>query len=84
MKSKMIVVTSLFILSACASEFEIATSEVPEAVMKAFKDKYAGATEIEWEVEKKSEKLYFEAEFKIDGKKKEAYFHPDGSFGMEE
>jgi hypothetical protein len=84
MKSKMIVVAMLVILSACASEFEIAASEVPDSVLTAFKNKYPGATEAEWEVEKKDGKLYFEAEFKINGKKKEAYFRPDGTFGMEE
>jgi hypothetical protein len=83
MKSKLIVVM-LIMLSACASEFEIASSDVPESVVSAFKGKYPSATVAEWEVEKKDGKLYYEAEFKIDGKKKEAYFRPDGTFAMEE
>jgi hypothetical protein len=39
---------------------------------------------MEWEVEKEDGKLYYEAEFKLDGKSKEAYFRPDGSFTKEE
>jgi hypothetical protein len=35
-------------------------------------------------VEKKDGKLYYEAEFEMGGKKKEASFRPDGTFGMEE
>ena len=84
MKNKMMIVATLIILSACASEFEIGASEVPESVVTAFKSKYPGATDTAWEVEKKDGKLYFEAEFKMGGKKKEAYFRPDGTFGMEE
>ena len=74
----------LTMMSACASEFEIAASDVPESVMTSFKNKYPGATEVEWEAEKKDGKLYYEAEFKMGGKKKEAYFRPDGTFSMEE
>jgi len=83
-KSKLIVIASLIIISACASEFEIAASDVPESVAAAFKNKYPGATNVEWEVEKKDGKLYYEAEFEFGDKKKEAYFRPDGTFGMEE
>lgn len=84
MKTTMLVIATLAILSGCATEFEISGTDVPESVMTAFKSKYPGATETEWEVEKKDGKLYFEAEFKMDDKKKEAYFRPDGTFGMEE
>jgi hypothetical protein len=70
------------LLSSCACE--IASSDVPQSVIAAFTSKYPGASDTEWEVEKEEGKLYYEAEFKIDGKKKEAYFRPDGTFTKEE
>jgi hypothetical protein len=84
MKTKIIFASMLAFCAACASEFEIAASDVPSAVLDSFKSKYPQATDVEWEAEKKDGNLYFEAEFKMDGKKKEAYFRPDGTFGMEE
>ena len=42
------------------------------------------AKETEWGIEKQEEKLYYEAEFKVEGKRKEAYFRPDGTFSKEE
>jgi hypothetical protein len=75
---------ALILLASCASEFEIASSDVPQPVLDSFNSKYPGAKEVEWEVEKENGKLYFEAEFEIDGKEKEAYFRPDGTFSKEE
>lgn len=73
-----------FVVASCACEIEIASSDVPQQVVSAFTSKYAGASDVEWEVEKEDGKLYYEAEFKVDGKKKEAYFRPDGTFTKEE
>ncbi|HEX8060180.1 MAG TPA: hypothetical protein VF473_04555 [Cyclobacteriaceae bacterium] len=77
-----IVAATLF--AGCASEFEIAASDVPQAVVESFKAKYPGATDVEWEVEKEDGKLFFEAEFKLNGKEVEAHFRPDGTFSGEE
>jgi hypothetical protein len=85
MKMKLPPVSALiFLISSCASEFNIASSDVPQSVLDSFKSKYPGASDVEWEVEKQNGKLYYEAEFKLDGKGKEAYFRPDGSFTKEE
>jgi hypothetical protein len=85
MKTKFVLAaTCAFIISSCACEIEIASSDVPQAVVSTFTSKYAGASDVEWEVEKEDGKLYYEAEFKLDGKKKEAYFRPDGTFSKEE
>jgi hypothetical protein len=85
MKTKsFLVIACALLASACASEFEIASSDVPQSVISAFTSKYPGASDTEWEVEKLDGKLHYEAEFKIDGKKKEAYFRPDGTFSKEE
>jgi uncharacterized lipoprotein YmbA len=75
---------SLLMLGACASEFGISASDVPDTVMNTFNAKYQGATDVEWEVEKDDGKLFYEAEFKLEGKRKEAYFRPDGAFAKEE
>ncbi|HSH67090.1 MAG TPA: PepSY domain-containing protein [Bacteroidia bacterium] len=71
-------------LSSCATELKIVGDDVPTAVSSAFKAKYPNATNPEWEVEKEEGRLVYEAEFKIDGKSKEAYFKPDGTFLKEE
>jgi hypothetical protein len=70
--------------TSCACEIEIASSDVPQAVLSSFAGKYPQAKDTEWEIEKEDGKLYFEAEFKVDDKRKEAYFRPDGTFSKEE
>jgi hypothetical protein len=72
------------VASSCASEFEITSSDVPQPVLDSFNTKYPGAKDVEWEVEREDGKLYFEAEFELQGKEKEAYFRPDGTFSKEE
>ena len=85
MKTKMFAfVVACFLMAGCASEFNIASSDVPQAVLDSFKSKYPGATDVTWEVEKEDGKLYFEAEFKSENKTKEAHFRPDGTFSGEE
>ncbi len=84
MKAKLLIVVVALVASACASEIDISASDVPQPVMAAFNEKYAGANNVTWEVEKNDGKLYYEAEFTIEGKKKEAYFRPDGTFAKEE
>lgn len=84
MKLSNTIVVALIALSGCASEIEITSSDVPEAVLTAFTGKYPQAKDVEWEVEKMDGKLHYEAEFKADGKRKEAYFRPDGTFSKEE
>jgi len=84
MKNTIILSSILFSLWGCSSEFEIVSSDVPAAVTSAFQEKYPTAADVEWEAEKTEGHLAFEAEFKIEGKKKEAYFKSDGSFLKEE
>jgi hypothetical protein len=74
---------SLFMLS-CATEFSIISDDVPQAVLSTFKNKYPNASNAVWEVEKSEGRLIYEAEFKLDGKRKEAEFKPDGTFLKEE
>ena len=71
-------------LGSCASEFKIAGEDVPPAVLAAFNSKYPGAQNVEWEAEKTDGHLAFEAEFKLNGAEKEAYFKTDGTFLKEE
>ena len=71
------------ILSSC-SEKKIAASEVPQPAMTSFNTKYPGATDVEWETEKKDDKTIYEAEFKLNGKKIEAEFEANGDFIKEE
>ena len=67
-------------LSSCSSnEFAIKESEVPPAVMAAFKAKYPSVQVKEWEAEKEDGKFLFEVEFVDGGKEKEIHITPDGS-----
>jgi hypothetical protein len=75
---------SLLLLTACATEFKIMETDVPAAVLSAFHTKYPNALNTKWEAEKNDGHLVFEAEFKLDGKNKEVYFKPDGTFLKEE
>lgn len=77
-------IAGIFFLASCAAEFAVMGDDVPQAVQSAFKTKYPGASNPEWEVEKSAGHLVYEAEFKVDGKKKEAEFKPDGTFIKEE
>lgn len=72
------------LFGSCASEFKIAGEDVPSAVLTAFSSKYPGAQNVEWEAEKTDGHLAFEAEFKLNGAEKEAYFKTDGTFLKEE
>lgn len=74
----------VFSLASCCTEFKITSTDVPPAVISAFNTKYPSAQNPVWEVEKEEGRLIFEAEFKLDGKSKEAEFRPDGTFVKEE
>lgn len=86
MKKIILFLTSgaIALLTSCATEFEIISDDVPQAVQLAFKTKYPDATTSDWEVEKSGGRLVYEAEFKLNGKRKVAEFKPDGTFIKEE
>ena len=84
MKQLIIFFALLLFLGSCAAEFNIPETDVPPGVKDAFKVKYPNALNAKWEAEKTDGHLAFEAEFTLDGKKKEAYFKPDGTFLKEE
>lgn len=80
----LVAATAIIFFGSCATEFTITSDDVPQAIQSAFKTKYPGASSPVWEVEKSDGRLVYEAEFKLDGKKKEAEFKPDGTFIKEE
>jgi hypothetical protein len=81
---KILLGASALLMAGCASEFAIVSDDVPAAVVTSFNAKYPAAQNVAWEAEKMDGHLAFEAEFTMDGKKKEAYFKPDGTFISEE
>jgi hypothetical protein len=70
----------IMLLGSCATELEIKTEDVPQAVITAFHAKYPYAKDVEWEVEKVDGRLAYEADFKMEKKKMEAFFKNDGTF----
>jgi hypothetical protein len=74
----------IILLSSCATEFNILSDDVPSVVSSSFKTKYPSAQGSDWEVEKHDGHLVYEVAFKLDGKRKEAAFKPDGTFVKEE
>jgi uncharacterized lipoprotein YmbA len=75
---------SILFLMGCATEFKITDEDVPQTVITAFQSRYASVMDVSWEVEKEDGHLLFEAEWKENGKEKEAYFKSDGTFVKEE
>jgi len=74
------------LLNSCSScdELVIKESEVPKAVLDAFRAKYPNVTVEEWEAEKEDGVFFFGAEFKVDGKEIEIHISPDGTSVTEE
>jgi hypothetical protein len=77
-------VIALLFFSSCSREFNIISSDVPAPVLSGFQSKYPDAKDVSWEAEKEDGHLVFEAEWKVNGKEKEAVFKPDGTFLKEE
>lgn len=84
MKKNRLIIPVLLLFAGCATEFKVISDDVPVAVSSAFKTKYPNVSNPEWAVEKEGGRLVYEAEFKLDGKRKEAEFKPDGTFIKEE
>jgi hypothetical protein len=82
--NKIVACATVVTLSSCTTEFKIVGDDVPQLVKTAFTTKYPNVASPEWEVEKEEGRLIYEAEFKFDGKKREAEFKPDGTFIKEE
>jgi len=73
------------LFTACASELQIAFTDVPPAVVSACNQKYPQAKITGWEIQKeKNEPMVFEAGFIMNGRKSSAEFKPDGTFVREE
>jgi hypothetical protein len=67
------------------TEQNVAVSDVPPAVMKAFADKYGAAKPTRAEMQTAADgKITYELAFTVDIKKKEATFGSDGTFVEEE
>jgi len=79
-----IVTFSLFNSCSECDEFHIKESEVPKAVMDAFRAKYPSVSVDQWEAEHEDGKFFFGAEFKDGGKEMEVHITPDGTSVAEE
>lgn len=66
----------LFVLAGCDEN----SGMVPDPAKKTFKSMYSGATHVEWELKGG----YYVAEFRHDGKEKEAWFDEDGVWWLTE
>ena len=77
---KKLILFSAALLTACSTELQLISTDLPPTVSSAFAAKYPGATDAKWEAEKENGRLVFEAEFEFDGKHREATFRPDGTF----
>lgn len=58
----------------------ISPSQVPDAVMTTFNNKFPNANNVQWEVEKEHGSKVYQAEFSQNGKRFKAQFAPDGTF----
>jgi uncharacterized membrane protein YkoI len=72
------IVASCFFISC--KDKKVPAESVPDTVKTAFTTKYPGVTVDKWESEVKEGKTIYGADFKMDGKSKEAEFDGDGNF----
>jgi hypothetical protein len=84
MRPSILLLSGGLFLCACSAEMRLTESDLPPGVLASFQSKYPGAGDVSWEAEKEDDHLVFEAEFQHEGKKKEAYFRPDGMFVKED
>jgi hypothetical protein len=79
-KSRVFVLTISLLLVSLDSLAgkDIPDSQVPPAVLAAFKASYPSATDVEFEEELKNGIKVYEIEFKVDGIKREVDYSPDG------
>ena len=75
---------ALMIVSCAKKKFKINEEDVPPVVVAAFEHKYPSSSVIEWEAEKEGSDMVYEVGFKMNDKKFEAAFSPDGAFIEEE
>lgn len=80
MKWMMACAFGVFALTSCSDDDD-APVNVPDAVTRAFSDKYTGVSRVEWDREKGG---YLVAEFWKDGKEHEAWFDANGEWFMTE
>ena len=80
MKCMMACAFGVFALTSCSDDDD-APVNVPDAVTRAFSDKYTGVSRVEWDREKGG---YLVAEFWKDGKEHEAWFDANGEWFMTE
>ena len=85
MKNYLLCVTVLvfMVLSSCTDK-KLAAADVPQPARTSFTAKYPDATNLEWIQEKKGDKIIYEAQFKVKGKKIEAEFDANGNFIAED
>ena len=72
------IIASCFFISC--GERKVSDVSVPDTVKAAFTAKYPGITDAKWESEIRDGKTIYGADFKVDGKKKEAEFDSEGNF----
>lgn len=76
MKKIFIIGAVLFSFASCRNN-NLASTTVPESVVTSFNQRYPQAENVDWEFDD-NDGLY-EAEFDQMGKRREAYYRPDGS-----
>ncbi|WP_336518532.1 PepSY domain-containing protein [Pollutibacter soli] len=81
---KLVSAAAICLMLLSCDEKKISASDVPSAVVSAFNQKYPGASDVKWQIEKENDKQIYEAEFKMDGKQIDAEFDADGTFIREE
>lgn len=69
-------ILSFVLVLFLATQVNAQLRKIPSSVTEAFKNKYSGATNVEW----KDRITSYSAVYELDGKKHEAFFDDDGSW----
>lgn len=72
---RLIIMSAVIVAGFTACHKNIASNTVPVDVVTAFNQRYPDAERVKWE----TDDGMYEATFKINGNKENAYYEPDGT-----
>lgn len=81
---KLFALSLVLFFSACSSETDVETKDVPDIVITNFNSRYPGADHIKWKSEKSGGKKIYEAEFIMNGAQAEVEFDEAGNLVSDE
>lgn len=80
----LLVLPAFCAITSCGGETDVESQNVPEIIITNFNSRYPGADQIKWTKEKKDGKMFYDAEFLLNGARAEVEYDEAGNFVKEE